>query len=236
MKVLLVGAAFLLLTATARAQNAMPSFYYDNLKAECDPRGGGACCKSAIDEMKLAQATPATENGMCLPGHTVVRPACRWAIAWCKPEAGTAKSVDKRQTAMKRGEASPWTSGGSFDAKVVAVKGPTELVVLQNGRHRHRIILRGVVAPKPGSKHYKGALNLARKLALGKAVNVEMFHSETTDQRRQIVVVGGEFSLANALAAEGLVRWDAQADPINRQLQGAEAAAKRAGKGLWAKK
>lgn len=232
----LAGAAGLLLSLSARAQNAMPSFFYDNLKKECDGHGGGACCRGAVDEMKAAQAMPATENGLCLDDHSVVKPPCSWAIAWCKPGGKAAKATADRQDEMRRGALSPWVSGGSFRATVLKVTAPDRLLVLQNKTHRHRIVLRGVQAPKRGTKHYQAALLRARKLVEGREVLVENFHNEVTGAHCASVLFDDAVFLSDALAAEGLVRWDLTADPVNRGLSEAEAAAKKAQKGVWARR
>lgn len=229
-----LAAALLLLGLPAHAQFAYPPSYYNNLLKECDERGGGACCRGAVEDMRAAKASPAAENGYCLDGHTIVKPPCPWAIPWCKPGPDAAKLTRVRLSDPRLRGLGPWESVGSYRGTVLKVSAPDELVVLQNKVHRHRIVLRGVKAPKRSSPHYLSALRLARKLVEGKEVLVENFSDSASGARCSTVVFNNETFLSDALAAAGLVRWDSKADPVNRSLSDAEAAAKKAGKGLWA--
>lgn len=138
-----------------------------------------------------------------------------------------------------------------FSGKVTAVTAADQLTV-KRGKDRVKVRLFGVTTPTAGA-HARAARGLVKKLVLGKQVGVSprgqqrpgVVTAVVTVERQEGVdlmddgthrpVIITRF-LGEELINAGLARWDRAGAPGAKRLKALEAMARKAGRGLWAKK
>ena len=147
-----------------------------------------------------------------------------------RPEAGWRQAADAIETLGVKRESIPTT----FDitARVVGVTDGDMVTVLEDGSQRHKIRLHGIDTPERGQPHYRQAKDALSGLIAGATVGIGVV--DTDRYGRTVGVIYHDNRNINlAMVQDGHAWWYRKYAQYDRQLQGAEAEARDAKRGLW---
>jgi endonuclease YncB( thermonuclease family) len=130
-----------------------------------------------------------------------------------------------------------WAGGCSpateYKAEVVGVSDGDTITVLR-GRDQVRLRLDGVDCPESGQAFGRNAKNRTASLAIGKTVTIRPKETDRYGRTVAEVRLPDGTSLNQDLVRSGLAWWYRRYAPDDTQLEGLEAEAKAARRGLWA--
>jgi endonuclease YncB( thermonuclease family) len=120
-----------------------------------------------------------------------------------------------------------------FTAKCVGVVDGDTLVVLQ-GRKQIRVRIWGIDAPEGGQPFGRNAKLFMSELVFGKQVVV--YPSDVDQYGRTVArVYSGDTDIGLAAVSAGYAWWFTRHSPRDEELRNAQAEARNAGRGLWAR-
>jgi micrococcal nuclease len=115
---------------------------------------------------------------------------------------------------------------------VISVLDGDTLEVLHN-HHPERIRLNGIDCPEKGKAYGKKALQAASELLFGKEVTLHTFGKDKYRRMIADVLLSDGLNLNQDLVKQGWCWWYRKYAPGDTVLEGLEAEAREAKKGLW---
>ena len=125
------------------------------------------------------------------------------------------------------------STGIGFTGQVVHILDGDTLDVIYNGQ-AERIRLNGIDCPEKGLAYGKRAKQAASELAFGKEVTVQTHGLDKYRRTIGDVVLPDGMNLNQELVRQGVCWWYKKYAPGGTVLEGLEAEAREAKKGLWA--
>jgi len=120
-----------------------------------------------------------------------------------------------------------------YTGRVVGIIDGDTIEVL-NGHHADRIRLSGIDCPEKGQAYGNNAKHAASDLAFGKDVTIQTHgHDKYTRTLGDVILPDG-LNLNQELVKQGWCWWYRKYAPGDTVLEGLEAEARQARKGLWA--
>ncbi len=147
-----------------------------------------------------------------------------------RPAAGWRGAADAIEALGAQRESIPTT----FDitARVVGVTDGDTVTVLEDGSQRHKIRLHGIDTPERGQPHYRQAKDALSNLIAGATVGIGVVDTDRYG-RTVGVIYHDKRNINLAMVQDGHAWWYRKYAQYDRQLQGAEAEARDAKRGLW---